>query len=758
MSVSAGIIQGNNSGQNVEHPPQGRIPIVKVMKEYSKHIADTWNISEPCAQELCDCFEKGYTPFYCADYVPAICAELDVWGVWRVYDFLAFTEELAPKKKRLINALKKNDKLSVQLENHISHLTNEFELDDMLLPERSNPRSKGQLALKKGLGELADTILLQQENDVALEDLAAPFVGKEPSLKKVDDVIAGVKDIIAERFAYDETARTMVREFMYDDGFFDVTQKSKNEKFAKYIGKNTGIHTITGEELLMLLSAEDAKVIRCKLTVQLFRITELLKHHFVVNSDAPGFNLIAESIDDCWIRLLQPIAERDVKIRLRKEAEEIALQEIKQSLDARLSIQSEEKLYLACGATDAKNFAIIVCSDRGRLSGAALEKKLSLDKPSVSERFKQFALRYRPAKVIVLENEHADAAEAIAKISLNAAMLAPEIVFVKKQADQADIATSAWMKKEMADLELPMQRVFATALSYLQPIQLLPKIGTEYFALHPLQLAITPSRVRALFDRLIAESILSKGISAAECSDIFPLVNLDPYITDTLKKEIVSAWAKAPFETKDDLLKVNGITEAAFKNIAGYIMIPNAEFALDRTMAHPDHYSWLADICENLRISPDSLISDPEAVRSFSDAGVEQKLFIEKKLICQLQAGQRFSGASGFFKPKKKYKLAELTEDAVVSGRVTNITPFGVFVNINAVCDGLIHISQLADTYVESADQVVSVNDIVNVRILKVDAKKRRISLSMKGLGQQSPKVSPSQRQLTDLASHFQNR
>jgi uncharacterized protein len=187
-------------------------------------------------------------------------------------------------------------------------------------------------------------------------------------------------------------------------------------------------------------------------------------------------------------------------------------------------------------------------------------------------------------------------------------------------------------------------------------------------------------------------------------------------------------------------------------------MIPNAEFALDRTMAHPDHYSWLADICENLRISPDSLISDPEAVRSFSDAGVEQKLFIEKKLICQLQAGQRFSGASGFFKPKKKYKLAELTEDAVVSGRVTNITPFGVFVNINAVCDGLIHISQLADTYVESADQVVSVNDIVNVRILKVDAKKRRISLSMKGLGQQSPKVSPSQRQLTDLASHFQNR
>jgi transcriptional accessory protein Tex/SPT6 len=152
------------------------------------------------------------------------------------------------------------------------------------------------------------------------------------------------------------------------------------------------------------------------------------------------------------------------------------------------------------------------------------------------------------------------------------------------------------------------------------------------------------------------------------------------------------------------------------------------------------------------------LVSDPEAARSFPEPDAVMKLYLEKKLIGQLQAGQRFGGSSGLFRPKKKYKLTDLEEGSVVTGRVTNITPFGVFVNISAVCDGLIHISQLADTYVESADQVVSVNDIVNVRILKVDAKKRRISLSMKGLGQQGPKISPSKRQLTDLASHFQNR
>src|SRR5690606_27528913 len=120
-----------------------------------------------------------------------------------------------------------------------------------------------------------------------------------------------------------------------------------------------------------------------------------------------------------------------------------------------------------------------------------------------------------------------------------------------------------------------------------------------------------------------------------------------------------------------------------------------------------------------------------------------KKIYIEKKLIDHLSVGKRFiSGVTP--RVKRKLKLTEVTEGAIVSGKVTNITPFGVFVNINAVCDGLIHISQLADEYVESPEQVVSVGDRVDVKILKVDVKKRRISLSMKNLGTKGPKVKPS--------------
>jgi uncharacterized protein len=172
---------------------------------------------------------------------------------------------------------------------------------------------------------------------------------------------------------------------------------------------------------------------------------------------------------------------------------------------------------------------------------------------------------------------------------------------------------------------------------------------------------------------------------------------------------------------------------------------------------HPDHYGWLEEAGEQIGVSLDTIMNDPEMLRSFATEDFIRKIYLEKKLIPQLRASLRPAGPS-LQKSKRKVKLAELKEGSIVSGKVTNITPFGVFININAVCDGLVHISQLADEYVESPEQVVALHDKVDVRILKVDSKKRRISLSMKNLGKKAPHVRPSQGQLNTLAQHFKNR
>lgn len=726
------------------------------MKEFSRYIAEKWNIPEQISKELCESFEKGDSPYYLADYRPSISADVDISQLWGIFDFLKEAAALSSQKKRLINALKKSNKLTDQLQKRISLCTNPFELDDMLISERPNPRSKAQMALKKGLGDLADAIQRQEDEPATLDDLLSSFVGSNESLSTMDDVVDGVKDILAERFAYDETARTMVRDFAYDDGFFEVQLKNKKDpEFGRFAGKSIPIREMTKEDLLKLLCAEDNKALRLKLGVQLFRIGELLKHHFITNPDSAGFDLICRAIDDCWLRLLQPIVERDVKERLRKESENWAITEISREFTAKLQSIKSEGPFLSFGIFDEKNISLVAFNADGRLLGASVEKKHSPDKPAISERLKQFYSRYKPVLIIIPDNDAGKLMEESIRLSIDTRGSSIEIARCKITETALELSGSNWMKQHFSDLDESMRKAFAMGLFHVQPIGLIPKIGVQYFTLHPLQSYMPLNRLSEMVSRMLSGVLLQEGIPINDADSA--ALHLLPTLPESMIKELISRGSKRSFSSKNDLLKMPEMSEVVFRNIAGYIIIPYSENSLDRTLVHPDHYGWVSDMCGHLLISPDAVIANPESLREFPEQDVARKFYIENRLMAQLQVGQRFSAPS-FSKHRRKFKLDELQEGTIVSGHVTNITPFGVFVNINAVCEGLIHISQLADTYVETPDQVVSLNDAVNVRIIRIDPKKRRISLSMKGLAAQPVKVSPSKRQLTSLASHFQNR
>jgi protein Tex len=725
------------------------------MKEFFSYISEKWGVRPQIVKEIRESFEKGDSPNFAADYLPSVCAEIELAQLWEIHDFLAEAEALSPQKKRLINALKKSNKLTEPLQRRIALCLNPFELDDMLLPERPNPRSKAQIALKKGLKAAADAVQ-QQEEGVDIGDIVSPFIGKDASLGTADDVVSGVKDILAERFAYDETARTMVREFAYDDGYFDVQPKNKKDPaFTRFTAKPVIIKQLSKEDVLMLLCAEDQKAVRLKLGINLFRMSELLKHHFITNPDCPGFEVICQAIDECWLRLLHPIVERDVKIRLRKEAEEWALTQMSISLSEKFTKKPADGAYLSCCLPDDKHFSIVAFNAAGRLLGAAQEKKHGAEKPAASERLRQFYSRYKPAVVIIPDDAAAPVVEEIIGKSVDAKT--GQVDIVRRQLDPAAVELSQcdWMNRNFSDLDASMRKAFAIGLSYIQPMSLIHQAGIRHFQLHPLQPYVSEKKCSDLLQRLLTAQLLHEGVCLGDAD--LAAIRLLPTLPEAMVQELLVSGQKKSLSCKDDLLKVRGMTEVIFRNIAGYVLIPYSENPLDRTLVHPDHFGWVSDMCNQLSISKEVVLNNPEALRSLAESDPTLKLFIEKRLIHQLEIGQRFA-STAFSKQRKKMKLDELTEGSVVSGHVTNITPFGVFVNINAVCEGLIHISQLADTYIETPDQVVSVGDVVNVRIIRIDPKKRRISLSMKGLSSQPIKVSPSKRQLSSLASHFQNR
>ena len=730
------------------------------MIEFAKQVSEKWNLSAPLSELICDAFQKGDTPYYLAEYLPAVAVELPIAALWEILDFLQGMEELGSKKKRVLNAFRKAKRLTPSIEKRVNLTADAFDLDDMLLPLRPNPRSRGQLAAKKGLEPLADLIARQEEQSLSIEELAEQYIGKDPSLKTTADVMQGVKDVLAERLAYDETIRSMVRDFAYEDGYFEVTPKNRqDQRFSRYVGKELPVAELTKDEILTLLAAEEEKSARCRLGVQLFRITELLRQHFIQNLDFSGFDLLCEIIDDSWQRLLQPIIERDVKIRLQQEAWEWIVARIVPELEKKFAEEEKRGTLCIVDASPVKQMLFLVVSGHGDLLGATSEKRTADGSIASYDRIRQFFLRHHPSEIIVCDNVQAAAAEAaLARIVSQPGEGEPPPPISRHKPDAADRnpCESEWVSKKIETLlDADMRRLYGIALMCLKPIKLIPHIGVDFYSVLPLQRAMPRDRFLAIIDRILTDSALHKGVAVKEVVES-SIARMSCVSAEVLRN-IRTVDAQKTIASKSALLTVPGMTEVIFRNIAGFIMTPGSEDVRDRSLVHPDHYGWLEEAGEQIGVSLDTIMNDPEMLRSFATEDFIRKIYLEKKLIPQLRASLRPAGPS-LQKSRRKVKLAELKEGSIVSGKVTNITPFGVFININAVCDGLVHISQLADEYVESPEQVVALHDKVDVRILKVDSKKRRISLSMKNLGQKAPHVRPSQGQLNTLAQHFKNR
>jgi hypothetical protein len=484
------------------------------MIEFEKQIADKWNLSPALSEMICKAFQNGDTPYYLAEYCPEVAVESSLSQIWQIYDFLNGMVELGSKKKRIITALNKAGKLTPSVEKRVALSTSSFELDDMLLPLRPNPRSRGQLAIKKGLGPLADTIELQDEGSAPIDELAAAYVGKDPSLKSVKDVISGVKDILAERFAYDDTVRSMARDFAGEDGCFEVQPKTKHDpRFTRYEDKQIPVFELTKEELLLLLSAEEQKALRCKLVVQLFRITELLRQHVIQNPDYHGFDFLCEVIDESWVRLLQPIIERDVKVRLMEDAEEWASQRIGPELEKHFAEDLRRGTTLAIDASHPKYIYFIVVSGQGDLLGATSEKRSADGKVPSYDRLRQFYIRHHPAEIIIADNDQAATAEAIIKQVIGADQQVPQIARFTPDPSLTALSECEWIKKKYDTLlDNDTRKLFSAALIYCKPLVLIPHIGTGFYSLHPLQQTVTKDRFIKIVDRIVTDATLHKGV------------------------------------------------------------------------------------------------------------------------------------------------------------------------------------------------------------------------------------------------------
>lgn len=721
------------------------------MIEFAAYIEENWKLPYDVAEDICHYYEGGNSRFFVNDYVPTIATQTDIDTLSEIYAFLDTQKELDPLRDRARSVLEKAELLDDEYEDKISLSISEAEVEDLFLAFRTNVRTKGQIAIGRGLKELAD-LVDAQETEGSFDTEAEKYVGKDEALKTVEDVRAGVKDILAELYGYEEEARLMLREYAFDEGCVELHFKKKTKKFDSYRNNDVKLVDLSYKDLLTLRDGELKDEIKMKVSVPLFQVMELMREHFVENETCLGADLVSEAIDDAWERLLRPMIEESVKQELFNEAlvkvSSVVKADLRPLVEAHAQAGKQTVLIVSCSSEES--IELMVLDNNGSLLRSTLESVREFGRPFVSKKIKQLFEVYHPGTVAVLNNKYGDYSVSVVEQSIKVVVSKPEVVRIPATTKVAGLLRSEFFKENTQGLSEEAVKTFAYGIALLKPFSIISEIGVECFTLHADEKLLGNEQMSKIVDELFTAGSLKYGVEVGKKRDNL-LVNLG--ITEEKLEALRKAKKENRLNTKQSIREIEDFTEADYNNVAGYIVFPAANDVLDKSTVHPAEFGLVSAVCGELGLDEDKLVRNLGKLEEFNAEDECVGRFIKENIASQLKVAQRYQSLSE--RPKRRLRLREVEIDTVHDGRVTNITPFGAFVDISAFSDGLVHISELANDYVESPDQVVSVGDLVKVKVIEVNRKKKRISLSMKQADNKGIRVSASRAQLNDLASFF---
>ncbi len=751
------------------------------MIEFAAFISETWSIPEDVAETICSHFAQGDSLYFITDYVPNVATQTDFDTVSEIYEFLNRQKALAPHREKVRTILRKANVYDEDMDYKVEMSISAAELDDLAMSHRTNVRTRGALAIAKGLLPCADEIDDQKSEgdlDALFAEYASKIVPVSVSTESSDVVVdenseqsessesvaeftpvdlvkSGVIDILSERYGFDEHARIVVREFVEDEGYIELSFKKKTKKYDLFRDKQTLIRDLTDEDVLLLRDGELKKDIKVKIGAPLFQIDDLLGEYFLENHDAIGASVILDSIHEAWTRHLQPMVEEVLKEEIIRRAENRLAREIRTDLGKLVNeyISAGKQSLMMVAAYSETEIELVTVDSNGLLLRATRENVRDFGRPFISAKLKQMVEQYHPSRIAVLGNKLGTSVTDIVKLTVDSLISTPEVFAVSSTTKIAALLKSDFFKESAAQLEENTLKTYAYGVATIIPVNLLIEIGSENFTVHPKQSLLGEAKMAEVTTELFTAASLRRGVELNKKQDE---LLLRAGITQEKLEILRTKRKEATLNCKYDIRDLEELTESDYHNAAGYIIFSNSDFVLDKSTIHPAEFSLVESICNELGSTPEDLCRDLALLEKFVAADEFVARFVSEKISEQLRAAKRFVSLSS--RPKRKLRMDEVKVDAILDGRVTNIAAFGVFVDINAMSDGLVHISELTDEYVESAEQVVQVGDSVKVKVIEVDGKKRRISLSMKRAGNSGLRIRASRTQIDDLASFFNRR
>ncbi len=717
------------------------------MDKIFKKIAEELFIRESQVEATVKLIDEGNTIPFIARYRKEVTGNLSDETLRDLGERLTYLRNLEKRKEEIIRLIDEQGKLTDELTIKIASTMVLSELEDIYRPYKPKKRTRATIAKEKGLEPLANIIYLQTEKK-SIYEIAKEYINEEKEVKTEDEAIAGALDIIAENIADDADYRKRIKSFCFREAVIETKASKEDEKspYEMYYDFKEPILRIPSHRILAINRGEKEEFLKVKMSKPEEKILDYLKKQIIKDFKSQFNELLTMAIEDSYKRLIEPSIEREIRSDLTERSEDKAIKVFgKNAKQLLLQPPIKEMTVMGFDPAYRTGCKIAVIDKTGKLldTTTVYPTEPQNDVEGAKKVLKMLIAKHN-VDMIAIGNGTASRESENFVSNMIKEISEKEIYYaIVSEAGASVYSASKLATEEYPDINVSLRGAISIARRLQDPLSELVKIDPKAIGVGQYQHDVNQKKLSESLTGVVEDAVNSVGVDVNTATP--SLLSYVSGINSTIAKNIVKYRDEnGELKQRKDLLKVPKLGPTAFKQCAGFIRIFNGKNPLEVTAVHPESYEVAEKLLTKLGYSVDCLVdkndveklrvdlSKVDVVKMSDELGVGGLTL--KDIIDELSKPGR-DPREDLPKPILRsdvLKFDDLQEGMELTGTVRNVIDFGAFVDIGVKHDGLVHISEMADKFIKNPSEIVSVGDIVKVKVIGIDREKQKVSLSMK--------------------------
>ncbi|MGG5462812.1 RNA-binding transcriptional accessory protein Tex [Clostridium sp. B9] len=720
------------------------------MNNINEILSKELGISLKQVSSVIEMLDEGNTVPFIARYRKERTGGLTDEILRKFFERLTYLRNLEARKEDVLRIIEEQEKLTPELKAKVEKATTLTEVEDIYRPFKAKKRTRATMAVEKGLKPLAELILLGKFTG-DIESEASKYIDEEKGVKTSDEALQGAMDIASEVISDNADYRKWIRGFVQREGILVVKGGSDEQTpYEMYYDYQEPVRTIPSHRILAVNRGEKEKILSVKVNCNEDILVDYLKQR-VLNGNKVTDKYLEESVKDSLKRLIYPSIEREIRSELTSKGEEGAIDIFKANLKA-LLMQAPIKGKVVMGYDPGfrTGCKVAILDETGKfVENTTVYPTAPQNRIDETIKILKTLIKKHGVEVISLGNGTAsrESEEVIARMLKEIKDETGKELFyvIVSEAGASVYSASELANKEYPDLDVTVRGAISIGRRLQDPLAELVKIDPKAIGVGQYQHDVTQKKLDESLAGVVEDCVNNVGVDLNIATPA--LLNYISGINASIAKNIVEYREEnGKFKSRKELLKVKRLGQKAYEQCAGFLRVMESKEALDNTSVHPESYGVAKDLIKTLGyteidLKNGKLTDIDERVKAKGISNLAKELEVGEPTLNDIIKEIKKPGRDPREElPKPIFKsgvieMKDLKPGMMLMGTVRNVSDFGAFVDIGVHQDGLVHKSQMADRFVKHPLDIVKVGDVVEVRILDVDLKRKRISLSMKKEG-----------------------